>query len=129
MLQGILFLLGPLRWAEPRAFGTLMRQRRRGGPWSDVEAVPGGPAATADRVIDHLGPGLAPAPHRRLAKDPVLIVDADSRLVMVARRPLAGNRDDCPAWVESGAKRAVGLIVPHRRREGEKPGGSCATAA
>ncbi|WP_406164625.1 transposase [Streptomyces sp. NBC_00996] len=48
-------------------------------------------------------------------------------------RPLTGNRNDCKAWEESGAKAAVGstltiadggypgagLVMPHRRRKGE----------
>jgi hypothetical protein len=119
--------------------------------------------STADRVIDHLGPRLALAPRRRFTKDAVLIVDgtlvptrdhqvaeqsknyrystnhqvvidADTRLVVVVGQPLPGNRNDCLAWVESGAKRAVGntttiadggylgtgLIMPHRRRKGEE---------
>ncbi|MFI9330307.1 transposase [Kitasatospora sp. NPDC052868] len=117
--------------------------------------------STADRVIDHLGPRLALAPRRRFAKDAVLIVDgtlvptrdhqvaeqsknyrystnhrvvidADTRLVVVVGRPLPGNRNDCRAWEESGAKAAVGrtttiadggypgtgLVIPHRRPRG-----------
>ncbi|SFG80491.1 hypothetical protein SAMN02787118_12956 [Streptomyces mirabilis] len=31
--------------------------------------------SAADRVIDHLGPMLAPQPRKRFAKDTVLIVD------------------------------------------------------
>ncbi len=48
-------------------------------------------------------------------------------------RPLPGNRNDCKAWEESGAKAAVGktltiadggypgtrLALPHRRRKGK----------
>ncbi len=48
-------------------------------------------------------------------------------------QPLPGNRDDCKAWEESGARAAVGrtltiadggypgtgLVMPHRRRRGE----------
>lgn len=48
-------------------------------------------------------------------------------------RPLPGNRNDCKAWVESGAKDAVGktltmadggysgtgLLMPHRRANGQ----------
>ncbi|REE61993.1 DDE family transposase [Streptomyces sp. 3212.3] len=114
--------------------------------------------STADRIIDHLGPKLALQPRKRFAKDTVLIVDgtlvptrdhtiaersknyrystnhqvvvdADTRLVVVVGRPLAGNRNDCKAWEESGAKAAVGktltiadggypgtgLVIPHRR--------------
>ncbi|MER5777360.1 transposase [Streptomyces sp. NPDC002039] len=119
--------------------------------------------SAADRIIDHLGPMLALQPRKRFAKDTVLIVDgtlvptrdhavadqsknyrystnhqvvidADTRLVVVVGRPLAGNRNDCKAWEESGAKAAVGktptiadggypgtgLVMPHRRRKGEE---------
>ena len=118
--------------------------------------------SAADRIIDHLGPMLALQPRKRFAKGTVLIVDgtlvptrdhavaeqsknyrystnhqvvidADTRLVVVVGRPLAGNRNDCRAWEESGAKAAVGrtltiadggypgtgLVMPHRRRKGE----------
>ena len=114
------------------------------------------------RIIDHLGPILALQPRKRFAKDAVLIVDgtlvptrahaiaaqsknyrystnhqvvidADTRLVVMVGRPLPGNRNDCKAWEESGAKAAVGktttiadggyagtgLVMPHRRRKGE----------
>nr|AAO61183.1 putative transposase [Streptomyces lividans 1326] len=83
--------------------------------------------SAADRIIDHLGPMLALQPRKRFAKDTVLIVDgtlvptrdhtiaeqsknyrystnhqvvidADTRLVVVVGRPLAGNRNDCKAW-------------------------------
>ncbi len=119
--------------------------------------------SAADRVIDHLGPKLALQPRKRFAKDAVLIVDgtlvptrdhrvaeqsknyrystnhqvvldADTRLVVVVGKPLPGNRNDCKAWEESGAKAAVGktmtiadggysgtgLVMPHRRRKGEE---------
>ncbi|WP_217237326.1 transposase [Streptomyces sp. AC555_RSS877] len=119
--------------------------------------------SAADRVIRHLGPKLALQPRRRFRKDTVLIVDgtlvptrdhtvaeqsknyrystnhqvvidADTRLVVVVGRPLPGNRNDCKAWEESGAKFAVGktvtiadggypgtgLVMPHRRRRGEE---------
>ncbi|AZM93914.1 transposase [Streptomyces sp. W1SF4] len=118
--------------------------------------------SAADRIIDHLGPMLALQPRKRFAKDTVLIVDgtlvptrdhavaersknyrystnhqvvidADTRLVVVVGRPLPGNRNDCKAWEESGAKAAVGkttaiadagypgtgLVMPHRRRKDE----------
>lgn len=117
--------------------------------------------SAADRIIDHLGPKLALQPRKRFAKDTVLIVDgtlvptrdhtvaeqsknyrystnhqvvidADTRLVVVVGRPLPGNRNDCRAWAESGAKDAVGktltmadggypgtgLLMPHRRANG-----------
>lgn len=118
--------------------------------------------STAGRVINHLGPLLALQPRRRFAKGTVLIVDgtlvptrdhaiaersknyrystnhqvvidADTRLVVVVGRSLAGNRNDCKAWEESGAKAAVGntvtigdgdypgtgLVIPHRRKRGQ----------
>ncbi|MFD9029536.1 transposase, partial [Streptomyces parvulus] len=121
--------------------------------------------SAADRIIDHLGPQLALQPRQRFAKDAVLIVDgtlvptrdhtvaeqsknyrystnhqvvidADTLLVVVVGRPLPGNRNDCTAWEESGAKAAVGntvaiadggypgtgLVMPHRRRKGEELG-------
>ena len=119
--------------------------------------------SAADRIIDQLGPSLALQPRKRFAKDTVLIVDgtlvptrdhtiaeqsknyrystnhqvvidADTRLVVLVGRPLPGNRNDCKAWEESGAKAAVGttmtiadggypgtgLVMPHRRRKGEE---------
>lgn len=115
--------------------------------------------SAADRIIDHLGPALALQSRKRFRKDTVLIVDgtlvptrdhtvaeqsknyrystnhqvvidADTRLVVTVGRPLPGNRNDCRAWEESGAKAAVGqatviadggypgtgLIIPHRRK-------------
>lgn len=118
--------------------------------------------SAADRVIRHLGPLLALRPRKRFRRDTVLIVDgtlvpirdhtvaeqsknyrystnhqvvidADTRLVVVVGRPLAGNRNDCKAWEESGAKAAVGntvtiadggypgtgLVIPHRRKRGQ----------
>ncbi|MFF1900684.1 transposase [Streptomyces sp. NPDC058206] len=122
--------------------------------------------SAADRIIDQLGPLIALQPRRRFAKDAVLIVDgtlvptrdhsiaeqsknyrystnhqvvidADTRLVVVVGEPLPGNRNDCRAWEESGVKAAVGktltmadggypgtgLLMPHRRTPGvELPG-------
>lgn len=118
--------------------------------------------SAADRIIHHLGPLLALQPRKRFAKDTVLIVDgtlvptrdhtiaeqsknyrystahqvvidADTRLVVVVGRPLPGNRHDSRGWEESGAKAAIGktmtiadggyqgtgLVIPHRRRKGE----------
>ncbi|WP_329364548.1 transposase [Streptomyces sp. NBC_00669] len=115
--------------------------------------------SAADRIVDHLGPSLALEPRKRFRRDTVLIVDgtlvpthdhsvaaqsknyrystnhqvvidADTRLVVAIGRPLPGNRNDCTAWEESGAKAAVGrataiadggyqgtgLIIPHRRK-------------
>ncbi|MFJ3616311.1 transposase [Streptomyces hydrogenans] len=118
--------------------------------------------SAADRIISHLGPLLALKPRRRFRKDTVLIVDgtlvptrdhtvaersknyrystnhqvvidADTRRVVVVGRPLPGNRNDCKAWALSGAKDAVGrttviadggyrgtgLVIPHRRERGQ----------
>ncbi len=69
----------------------------------------------------------------RYSTDHQVVIDADTRLIVVVGRPLAGNRNDCKAWAESGAKAAVGstvtiadggypgtgLVVPHRRRRGQ----------
>ncbi|MEU9994192.1 transposase [Streptomyces sp. NPDC050848] len=118
--------------------------------------------SAAGRIIDHLGPMFALQSRKRFVKDAVLIVDgtlvptrdhaiaersknyrystnhqvvidADTRLVVVVGRPLAGNRNDCKAWELSGAKssvgnitviadggyRGTGLIIPHRREPGQ----------
>jgi hypothetical protein len=119
--------------------------------------------SAADRVIDDLAPRLALKQRRRYRRDTVLIVDgtlvptrdhalaeqsknyrystnhqvvidADTCLVVAVGTPVAGNRNDCKAWEESGAKAAVGktttiadgayrgtgLVIPHRRkRKGE----------
>ncbi|MGW6924813.1 transposase [Streptomyces sp. NPDC054950] len=118
--------------------------------------------SAADRIIDHLGPSPALQQRKRLRKDAVLIVDgtliptrdhtiaeqsknyrystnhqvvidADTRRVVVVGRPVAGNRNDCKAWELSGAKDAVGkatviadggyrgtgLVIPHRRERGQ----------
>ncbi|MGD3109417.1 transposase [Streptomyces sp. YGL11-2] len=118
--------------------------------------------SAADRIIAHLGPLLALRPRRRFRTDAVLIVDgtlvptrdhavaeqsknyrystnhqvvidADTRLVVVVGQPLPGNRNDCKAWELSGAKTAVGnatviadggyrgtgLVIPHRRERGQ----------
>uniref|UniRef100_J1ZLY3 Transposase IS4 family protein n=1 Tax=Streptomyces auratus AGR0001 TaxID=1160718 RepID=J1ZLY3_9ACTN len=118
--------------------------------------------SAADRIVDHLGPVLALRPRKRFAQETVFIVDgtlvpirghtiaersknyrystdhqvvvdADTRLVVVVGRPLAGDRNDCKAWDESGAKAAVGrtltiadggcpgtgLVIPHRGERGQ----------
>ncbi|MEU1091634.1 transposase [Streptomyces sp. NPDC005892] len=118
--------------------------------------------SAAGRIVGHLGPRLALKPRRRFRKDTVLIVDgtlvptrdhtvaersknyrystnhqvvidADTRRVVVVGQPLPGNRHDCKAWALSGAEEAVGrttviadggyrgtgLIIPHRRERGQ----------
>ena len=66
-----------------------------------------------------------------------VVIDAHTRLVVAVGKPLPGNRNDCKAWTESGAKAAVGsttttpdggypgtgLIIPHRRPKGGKLSG------
>lgn len=119
--------------------------------------------SATDRIINQIGPLLALKPRQRFTKGTVLIVDgtlvptrdhtiaeqsknyrystnhqvvidADTRRVVVVGQPLPGNRNDCRAWAESGAKAAVGktmtiadggypgtgLVMPHRRRAGEE---------
>ncbi|SED67028.1 transposase [Streptomyces sp. Ag109_O5-10] len=116
--------------------------------------------SAAARIIDHVGPVFVLQPRKRFAKGTVLIVDgtlvptrdhsvaeqsknyrystahqvvidADTRLVVVVGRPLPGNRHDSRGWRESGAKAAVGnttadggyqgtgLVIPHRRAKGQ----------
>jgi hypothetical protein len=89
--------------------------------------------SAADRIIGRIGPLLALPSRRRFARGTVLIVDgtlvptrdhtvaeqsknyrystnhqvvidADTRLVVVVGRPLPGNRNDCKAWEESGPR-------------------------
>lgn len=57
-----------------------------------------------------------------------VVIDADTRRVVVVGRPLPGNRHDARDWAESGTKDAVGttmtiadggyrgtgLVIPHR---------------
>lgn len=119
--------------------------------------------SAAGRIIDHIGPMLALRQRKQFRTGTVLIVDgtlvptrdhsvaeqsknyrystahqvvidADTRLVVVVGRPLPGNRHDSRGWEESGAKAAVGttmtivdggfqgtgLVIPHRRRKGEE---------
>ncbi|MFF6777968.1 transposase [Streptomyces sp. NPDC012637] len=118
--------------------------------------------SAANRIVSHLGPLLALKPRRRFRKNTVLIVDgtlvptrdhtiaersknyrystnhqvvidADTRRVVVVGQPLPGNRNDCKAWELSGAKslvgnttviadggyRGTGLVIPHRRERGQ----------
>jgi hypothetical protein len=106
--------------------------------------------SVADRIIDHLGPALAPQQRKRFRTDTVLIVDgtliptrdhsiavqskiyrystnhqiltdADARLVVAVGRPLPGNRNDCKAWELSGAKAAVGRATVAASSQAEPP--------
>jgi hypothetical protein len=135
------------------------RTGARTSPCGTWPRCSGGKSA-ADRIIDNLAPSLALQQRKRFRKDTVLIVDgtlictrdhqvaeqsknyrystnhqvvidADTRLVVAVGRPLPGNRNDCRAWEDSGAKAAVGttpvviadggyrgtgLVIPHYRR-------------
>ena len=106
--------------------------------------------SAADRIVDHLGPALALQPRRRFRRETVLIVDgtlaptrdrtvaapsknyrystnhqvvidADTRLVVTVGTPLPGNRNDCRAWQDSGAK-ARRQHHPHGDRRRRLPG-------
>jgi hypothetical protein len=117
--------------------------------------------SAADRIIDHTAPLPALKQRQRFRRDTVLIVDgtlvptrdhtiaeqsknyrystnhqvvidADTRLAVATGHPVPGNRNDCRAWAESGARDAVartltiadggyqgtGLVIPHRRPAG-----------
>lgn len=96
--------IAPFTGLSPRAFGKLVAQLRREGtdasgrgrPWKlsledrvllvaaywltnltmrQLGPLFGVSKSAADRVIDDLGPRMALQPHRRFAKDAVLIVD------------------------------------------------------
>ena len=95
--------------------------------------------SAADRIIDHLGSVLAMQPCQQFRKGTVLIVDgtlvptrdhtvaeqsrnyrystahqvvidADTRLVVVVGRPLPGNRHDSRGWAESLTASATSSI-------------------
>jgi hypothetical protein len=105
--------------------------------------------SAADRIIDHLGPLLALHPRKRFTKDTVLIVDgtlvptrdhtiaaqsrnyrystnhqvvldADTRLIVVVGRPLARNRNDCKAWNGRAHRRRKGEELPGWKQEHNK---------
>jgi hypothetical protein len=113
--------------------------------------------SAADRIIDPLGPMLALQPRKRFAKDTVLIVDgtlvpsrdhtvaeqsknyrystnhqvvidADTRLVVVVGRPLPGNRNDCKAWEESVRKPPSAGLLRSPTAAIPAPGSSCPIA-
>ncbi|MCF1594538.1 transposase family protein [Streptomyces muensis] len=96
--------------------------------------------SAVDRIIDRIGPLLALRQRKQFRKETVLIVDgtlvptadhsvaeqsknyrystahqvvidADTRLVVVVGRPLPGNRHDSRGWEESRAKAAVGATT------------------
>ncbi|GAA1282416.1 hypothetical protein GCM10009646_82150 [Streptomyces aureus] len=63
-----------------------------------------------------------------------VVIDADTRLVVLVGRPQPDNRNDCKAWEGSGVEAAVGktmtiadgcypgtgVVIPHRQRAGEE---------
>ncbi|MFB6819801.1 transposase [Streptomyces sp. NPDC056347] len=151
----------PFVGVAPRRFNGVVRAPRRDGADNARQGRPWG-IPLEDRVLLVVGPLLALRPRKRFRKDAVLIVDgtlvptrdhtvaeqsknyrystnhqvvvdADTRLVVVVGRPLPGNRNDCKAWELSGAKAAVGktaviadggcrgtgLVIPHRRDRGQ----------
>ncbi|SEE16589.1 DDE superfamily endonuclease [Streptomyces sp. TLI_105] len=68
----------------------------------------------------------------RFSANVQVIIDADSKLVIAAARPVAGHTADAKAWRDSGPARHcdgatvlgdgaylnTGLVVPHRKRPG-----------
>ncbi|MFF7557726.1 transposase family protein [Streptomyces olivaceus] len=90
--------------------------------------------ATVCRVIKWIGPLLAIASARTSqdAVERLWIVDAETRPVVAAARPVPGNTADAKAWRDSGLAQHcesvtvlgdgayinTGLIVPHRKRPG-----------
>ncbi len=132
----------PFSGLSPRQFGkliTALRREgadpvRRGRPWSlpledrvllvaaywrtnltlrQLAPLFGVSKSAADRIIDHLGPALAPQQRKRFrtrdhriaeqsknyrySTNHQVVIDADTRLVVAVGRPLPGNRDDCKA--------------------------------
>ena len=75
-----------------------------------MQAVPQGhgadrgwnPGPTRDHTI------AEQSKNYRYSTNHQVVVDAGARLVVAEGRPVAGNRNDCKAWEESGAKAAVG---------------------
>ncbi len=128
--------LGPLFGVSS---STVCRVIQRLGPLLALEPV-SRPADAADRlwIVDGT---LVPVRDRRVgassrnyrfSANVQVIVDADTRLVVAAARPLPGTTADEHAWRRSGlaahcadvtvlgdgAYLNTGLIVPHRKRSG-----------
>lgn len=70
-----------------------------------VLIVDGTQAPTRDHTI------AEQSKNYRYSTNHQVVIDADTRLVVVVGRPLPGNRNDCKAWEESGATAAVGTTV------------------
>lgn len=70
--------------------------------------------------------------NRRFSANVQVIIDADTKLVIAAARPVPGNTADAKAWRDSGLTQIsrgvpmlvdgayinTGLVVPHRKRPG-----------
>ncbi|MFE0824129.1 transposase family protein [Streptomyces sp. NPDC058847] len=115
--------LAPLFGVSP---ATVCRVIQRLGPLLALE-----PARTSQNVVERLwivDGTLVPVRDRkvgassrnyRFSANVQVIVDAETRLVVAAARPVPGNTADAKAWRDSGlAQRCTGLIVPHRKRPG-----------
>ncbi|MFJ8805938.1 transposase [Streptomyces sp. NPDC102490] len=154
--------IAPFAGLSPRCFGKLLTTLRRDGadavhrgrPWSlpledrvllvtaywrtnltlrqlapmfGVSKSTGTLVPTRDHTIAERSKNY------RYSTNHQVVIDAVTRLIVVVGRPLAGNRNDCKAWEESGAKAAVGktltiadggypvtgLVIPHRRERGQ----------
>ncbi|MGW9375227.1 transposase [Streptomyces xanthophaeus] len=138
----------PFTGLSPREFRKLMTVLRREG----ADTVrPGRPRSLSleDRVLlvaaswrtnltlrqiaPLLGVSKSAAENYRYSTNHQVVVDAHTRLVVAVGIPVPGNRNDCKAWGESGAKAAVGRtttiadggpgtgpVIPHRRPKGRE---------
>ncbi|WP_328552947.1 transposase family protein [Streptomyces sp. NBC_00358] len=151
--------IAPFSGLSPRLFGrlvTVLRREgadaiRRGRPWrlpledwALLVAAYWRTNVTMHQITPLFGVSKSAVPTRdqtvaeqsknyRYSTNHRVVIDADTCLVVVVGRPLAGNRNDGKAWAESGAKAAVGrtttiadggypgtgLVMPHRRRKGQ----------
>ncbi|MFC8405756.1 transposase family protein [Streptomyces griseoincarnatus] len=78
------------------------RQRFRSGT---VLIVDGTLVPTRDRTI------AQQSKNYRYSTNHQIVLDAASTLVVAVGRPVPGNRNDCRAWEESGAKAMVGQVT------------------
>jgi hypothetical protein len=108
-----------------------------------MESAPGGQDPAGHGVLAHEYLTIAEhSKNYRYSPNHQVVIDAGTRRVVVVGRPLSGNRNDCKAWEQSGAKASVGrtltiadggypgtgLVMPHRRRTGEERVERCAEA-
>ena len=63
------------------------------------------PGATRDHAV------AEQSKNYRYSTNHQVVIDADTRLVVVVGRPLPGNRKLTAGWEESGAKDAVGTTM------------------